>query len=184
MHQTSGEKKAFLPSIFLSTKHKTPFCSQSNRSFPHQLSPSCAPTGVQVQATRRLGVADSVKKDNADMYAALENMLKVGPAIFKPDEKVSGTVVGMDKRMVYVDIGLKQPAVVPRSELSITANVDAASIVAVNDVREFAVLRQDGPDGSVTLSLKKLEAGTCLYINQLHIHRTSATPTPLTNIFT
>lgn len=30
---------------------------------------------------------------------------------------------------------------------------------SINDVREFAVLRQDGPDGSVTLSLKKLESG-------------------------
>lgn len=98
------------------TPHKTPVLPLS--------------AGVQAQATKRLGAEETVKKNNADMYAAFDQMMKVGPKIFGTDQRVTGTVVNVDKRMAYIDIGLKQPAVVPRSEMSMTANTDPESVVA------------------------------------------------------
>lgn len=74
-------------------------------------------------------------------------------------DKVIGSVVAIDKRYVYVDLGQKDNAVVPWSELSISGQVKPEDILALGDSREFMVIKASTGDQQAVLSIKAIEVG-------------------------
>lgn len=74
------------------------------------------------------------------------------------DPQVTGTVVSIDKKFVYVDLGLKDNAVMPLGEASISGQ-KAEDVVSVGEAREFSVLRTAQGDNPAVLSIRALEAG-------------------------
>ena len=76
--------------------------------------------------------------------------------IFLPFSQVSGTVIRVDQKGAYVDVGGKSTAFCPTTELSISNISRATEVVGPDTVREFAVIRGEG-FGELTLSLKRLE---------------------------
>jgi len=93
-----------------------------------------------------------------DMYSLFESLLDKSDVSLAQGEKVNGRVVGIDKKFVYVDLGLKDNAVIPHAELSIAGD-KPEDILAIGETREFQVIRPQRGDQQVVLSIKALEVG-------------------------
>lgn len=67
-----------------------------------------------------------------------------------------GTVVSMDNKFVYVDMGLKDYALLPRDEVSVSKK-SAEDVLTVGESKEFLVIRSNNREVQLTLSLKAIE---------------------------
>ena len=68
-----------------------------------------------------------------------------------------GKVHSYESDGAYVDIGGKSLAFVPVEEASLRRVTDLASIMPLQEEREFLIIREQNEDGQVTVSLKQLE---------------------------
>eukprot|EP00891_Asterochloris_glomerata_P003811 jgi/Astpho2/3811/Aster-04338 len=95
-----------------------------------------------------------------EMYKHFERLLNKNSNLPKQGDRVVGTVISLDQKNAYIDIGAKTAAVLPKEEMSI-AKIDKTTDVLVPDMqREFLVLRDDyarNKSGEVILSLKRIE---------------------------
>jgi small subunit ribosomal protein S1 len=76
---------------------------------------------------------------------------------FQKGQVVTGTIASYDSEGVYVDIGGKAPALLPKPEASLKAVLDIAAALPVGEKREFLIIRDQNADGQVTLSIRQLE---------------------------
>lgn len=97
---------------------------------------------------------DDVSDD--DLYSTFDKLLSTSITSYDVGDKVLGTVVSMDKKSVYVDMGLKDYALLPREEVSITEE-NAENILSVGESREFLVTGISKRDIRPTISLKAIE---------------------------
>jgi len=76
---------------------------------------------------------------------------------FSRGQVVSGKVVNYDSDGVYVDIGAKAAAFLPKAEASLSNVSDLSGLLPLNEERQFLIIRDQDADGQVTLSLRQLE---------------------------
>ncbi len=76
---------------------------------------------------------------------------------FQKGQVVRGKVHSYESDGAYVDIGGKSLAFVPIEEASLRRVTDLASIMPLQEEREFLIIREQNEDGQVTVSLKQLE---------------------------
>ncbi|MDP4153082.1 MAG: 30S ribosomal protein S1 [Bacillota bacterium] len=73
-------------------------------------------------------------------------------------DRVRGTVIGITPTEVQVNLGTKQAAYIPVSELTSDPNAKVEDIVKVGDEVEVFVTRVNDADGVITLSKRKADA--------------------------
>jgi small subunit ribosomal protein S1 len=76
---------------------------------------------------------------------------------FKEGDIVEGRVVSVDADGAMVDVGYKSEGLIPAEELSIRANVDPGSVVAIGDKIEALVLNKEDDEGRLILSKKRAQ---------------------------
>jgi small subunit ribosomal protein S1 len=91
-----------------------------------------------------------------DMYSMFDKMLKDCVVGYKIGDKVSGKVVAMDKRSIYVDMGLKDYALLPRREVSLIEE-SAEEVLPVGESRVFLVTGVSKRDAQLTVSRAAVE---------------------------
>merc|ERR1719161_3334918 len=91
-----------------------------------------------------------------DMYAMFDALLEKHVVKYTTGDRVVGTVVSMDKKFVYLDMGLKDYALLPREEVSLTAE-RAEVVLPIGDSREFLVIHASTREVQLVVSLKALE---------------------------
>ncbi|MEY2975905.1 MAG: S1 RNA-binding domain-containing protein [Prochlorotrichaceae cyanobacterium] len=86
-----------------------------------------------------------------------EKALEAHDYDFQKGQLVTGTIVSYDSEGVYVDIGGKAAALLPKREASLKAVLDLEAALPVGEKREFLIIRDQNADGQVTLSIRQLE---------------------------
>ncbi len=76
----------------------------------------------------------------------------------KTGDIVKGTVIGITPTEVYVDIGFKADGVIPIDQITSDPDADIEQILKVGDEIEAFVYRVSDVEGTVGLSIRKLEA--------------------------
>jgi small subunit ribosomal protein S1 len=90
---------------------------------------------------------------DAEFEAALETSIRA----MEEGRVIEGVVVKVDPDEVLLDIGWKSEGVIPVRELSIKADVDPRSIVAVGEVVQAMVLNREDDLGRLVLSKKRAQ---------------------------
>jgi ribosomal protein S1 len=93
----------------------------------------------------------NINKDNDKNYETFQRLLKNSVVSYDVGDKVYGNIVSIENRSVLVDIGLKDYAILPSDEISITGG-HAADKLIENEKREFLVIRSSSRDVQLTLS--------------------------------
>lgn len=74
----------------------------------------------------------------------------------KTGDILAGTVVGIERKHVLVDVGLKQVSFLPREEIFIKSNVDFTQNIKTNNLGEFVILDYDEKTNKTIVSLTRL----------------------------
>jgi len=91
-----------------------------------------------------------------DMYTMLDELLKKHAIKYQTGDRIFGKVVSMDRKFVYVDMGLKDYALLPKEEVSLTLE-RAEDRLPVGTSHEFLVIRASKHEFCPVVSLKALE---------------------------
>ncbi|KAL4441481.1 hypothetical protein ABPG77_001985 [Micractinium sp. CCAP 211/92] len=91
-----------------------------------------------------------------ELYRRFEEMIAQHDMAYSVGDRVQGTVVRVDQRGAYVDIGGKSTAFCPTVELALANIPRSTAVVGPHTVRDFVVIREER-SGDLTLSLKRLE---------------------------
>merc|ERR1711988_458838 len=96
------------------------------------------------------------ESEENEMYSLFDELLNKYTVEFNVGDKVVGTVVSMDKKFVYVKMGLKDYALLPREEVSLTGK-RAEDVLPIGESREFFVMRKSKREVQPFVSLKAFE---------------------------
>lgn len=124
---------------------------------------------VNVAAMEEAAVSASLDEefDKDSMYKRFDELLANFDFVYKPGDKVTGTIFRVDNRGAYVDIGAKGAAFCPSAEVSLCRIDKVTNVLETETQREFIITRQDN-NGELILSLKRLEvAATWQRIRQM-----------------
>jgi len=91
-----------------------------------------------------------------ELYARFEEMIAQHDMAHSVGDRVQGTVVRVDQRGAYVDIGGKSTAFCPTAELALANIPKATQVVGPHTCRDFVVIREDR-NGDLQVSLKRME---------------------------
>lgn len=75
---------------------------------------------------------------------------------FQRGQSIRGKVYSHEPDGVYIDIGAKSLAFLPRQEASLSATADLTQLLPLQEEREFLIVREQNADGQVMLSLRQL----------------------------
>jgi len=75
---------------------------------------------------------------------------------FQKGQTIRGKVYSHEPEGVYVDIGAKSLAFLPRQEAALSATADLTQLLPLQEEREFLIVREQNADGQVMLSLRQL----------------------------
>ncbi len=95
---------------------------------------------------------DEVKKEAEEVEFAFEDALKVPQA----GEQVAGTVVRAAEDEVFVDVGYKTEALLPKNEVYLSEGESLADKFTPGEEIEVTVLSVDDQDGKIVVSHKRL----------------------------
>src|SRR5437763_70360 len=102
-----------------------------------------------------MNMTGSSSNENTGSFASeFEKLLGESMDRLKPGRIVSGTVVGMNKEMVTVDIGFKSDGVVPTGQFT---NTEGALTVKIGDVVDVYIMMLENELGQVVLSKEKAD---------------------------
>lgn len=105
--------------------------------------------------------------DKDAMYKRFDELLANFDFVYKPGDKVTGSIFRVDNRGAYVDIGAKGAAFCPASEVSLCKIDRVTNVLEPETQREFIITKQEN-SGELILSLKRLEvAATWQRIRQM-----------------
>merc|ERR1719335_1518104 len=91
-----------------------------------------------------------------DMYSTFDKLLKECVVGCKVGDRLTGKVASMDKRMVYIDVGLKDYALLPREEVSL-AGENAEEVIPIGESQVFLVTKISKRDAQPTVSRAAIE---------------------------
>ncbi|EFN56628.1 hypothetical protein CHLNCDRAFT_22007 [Chlorella variabilis] len=109
---------------------------------------------VEAEAAQESSSADEWDRETA--YARFEQLLDTHDFDFHTGDKASRTVVRVDQRGAYVDIGGKSTAFCPTAELALANIPRSTQVVGTHSCRDFVVIREER-NGDLMLSLKRME---------------------------
>ena len=118
-------------------------------AFEHTIQSEALAQGDEVMAE---AVAE-VMVDEESFDALLEQNLKT----LRTGEKVTGIVTSISPTEIGVDLGIKQAAYIPVTELTEEADLKVEDIVQIGAEVEAYVMRVNDVEGMVTLSKKRLD---------------------------
>lgn len=99
-------------------------------------------------------MSDIMNDEGFNWVEEMENSLKP----IHIGKKVTGTVLSVNAKGAFVDLGTKQQGFVPADELTFDANAKPEDIVKEGEEVELLVLKTNDQEGMVTLSKKKVDA--------------------------
>ena len=102
--------------------------------------------------------AEAAVADNKNGEESFETMLEASIKTLSSGDRVTGVVTGITSGEVNVDLGVKQAAYIPVSELSDDPNYKVEENIHVGDEIEAFVVRVSDVDGVIMLSKKKLDS--------------------------
>ncbi|MGB3612882.1 MAG: S1 RNA-binding domain-containing protein, partial [Elainellaceae cyanobacterium] len=70
---------------------------------------------------------------------------------------VHGSIYSHEADGIYVDIGGKATAYLPKDEATLRTGANLADILPVGEERDFLIIKEQNAEGQVTLSLRQLE---------------------------
>ena len=76
---------------------------------------------------------------------------------FQRGQVVRGVIHSYDTDGIYVDVGGKAAAYLPRDEASLKRLADVSATLPVGEERDFLIIREQNSEGQVTLSIRQLE---------------------------
>lgn len=125
---------------------------------------SCRPRNICIRVQNRIRtlLGSAYSQDvyegvsDKEMYNMFDELLKKHVVKYNVGDRVNGTIVSIDKNAVSVDMGLKDYALLPREEVSLTEK-RAEDVLSIGQSREFLVIRSFSRDIHPTVSLKALE---------------------------
>jgi small subunit ribosomal protein S1 len=94
---------------------------------------------------------------NAALYDQFKALLVDYEFSYKIGDRVSGKVFHCDSKGAWVDIGAKAAALCPAEESSLADVRNAAAVFDVGEEYEFEIIKDDDGDGSLTLSIRKIQ---------------------------
>mmetsp|Transcript_12702 Transcript_12702/g.54548 ORF Transcript_12702/g.54548 Transcript_12702/m.54548 type:complete len:389 (+) Transcript_12702:91-1257(+) len=128
------------------------------------LSRKAARSVAAVAATRKVATRAVVTEttaessaDSAELYKEFERLLVDYQFSYKVGDRVTGKVFHCDAKGAWVDIGAKAAALCPGSEASLAQARNAAAVFDIGEEYEFEIIRDDDGDGSLTLSVRKIQ---------------------------
>lgn len=98
-------------------------------------------------------------KGSTEEYSELDRLLSKYDFKFNVGDKVTGNCFNIDQRGAYIDIGAKAAAFLPINEASLAKVEKMADIIEVGDNREYEIINDNDAEGSLTLSLRKMQLG-------------------------
>jgi len=110
-----------------------------------------------ITTTTRAVVVEPVAKENGAAYDDLSSMLGDYLVDYKIGDKIMGKVSALNTKGALVDIGGKAPALCPTIECSLSAIRNAAAVFDEGQEYEFEILKGDDGEGSMTLSVRKIQ---------------------------
>jgi len=99
-------------------------------------------------------VYEGVSED--EKYRVFGDLLDKYVVNYNEGDKAIGTVVSMDNKSVFVDLGLKDYALLPRDEVSMTKK-RAEEVLNIGETREFLVIRSTNREVQLKVSLKAID---------------------------
>jgi small subunit ribosomal protein S1 len=90
------------------------------------------------------------------MYSTFDKLLKECVVGCNVGDKLTGKVASMDKRLVYIDVGLKDYALLPREEVSLAGEI-AEEILPIGESQVFLVTKISKRDAQPTVSRAAIE---------------------------
>jgi small subunit ribosomal protein S1 len=114
-----------------------------------------------LKSTLKVYSYSDVDRDLSDdeMYSMFDKLLKNCVFGCKAGDKVTGRIVSIDKKTIYVDMNLKDYALLPRDEVSLTGE-SAENLLSIGESREFLVINVMERDVRPIVSIKALEMET------------------------
>mmetsp|Transcript_9623 Transcript_9623/g.35260 ORF Transcript_9623/g.35260 Transcript_9623/m.35260 type:complete len:391 (-) Transcript_9623:224-1396(-) len=107
------------------------------------------------------GLSDEKKAlyagEHGDLYREFDRLLETQDFNFKVGDKVVGTVFKVDNKGAFVDVGAKSSCFLPLVEAAIVRPPKLEEMLQPGDQKEFAIIRENDYDGSLTLSLRRIE---------------------------
>lgn len=74
----------------------------------------------------------------------------------KTGDILAGTVVGIERTQILINLGLKQVAFLPKDEISINSILTPGERLAINEIGEFVILSYSSPTKKTIVSLRRL----------------------------
>lgn len=128
------------------------------------LSRKAARSVAAVAATRKVATRAIITEttaessaDSAELYKEFERLLVDYQFSYKVGDRVTGKVFHCDAKGAWVDIGAKAAALCPGSEASLAQARNAAAVFDIGEEYEFEIIKDDDGDGSLTLSVRKIQ---------------------------
>lgn len=95
---------------------------------------------------------DDFDFDEASFLAALDDHQPIGTI----DRCINGTILNIESDGIYVDIGGKAPAFMPKKECGVNITNNLKDIFTIGSRIEAVVIREQNAEGIVTISYKSL----------------------------
>jgi 4-hydroxy-3-methylbut-2-enyl diphosphate reductase len=103
-------------------------------------------------------IGADVAEPDVDSEVTFEEMLEKSIKTIHTGQRVKGTVIAVTATEVTVDLGTKQSAYIPISELTDQSGGDAEESIKIGDEIEVFVARVNDVEGTVMLSKRRLNA--------------------------
>lgn len=123
---------------------------------PIRLKPSSRSQKIRQNGNSLFQKHDYQDYSDKEMYALFDELLEKHIVYHKTGDRVVGTIVSIDKKFLKVDMGLKDYALLPREEVSLTGRC-AEDVVSIGETIEFLVIRTSTRETQPVVSLKALE---------------------------
>lgn len=114
--------------------------------------------GITAGASTPANVIKEAKIKMDELAKSFEEALEESLITLTTGDRVRGIVIGFTPTEVLVDLGTKQAAYIPASEVSTDPNVDPSDVLKVGDEIEVFVTRVNDVDGYIYLSKKKVDS--------------------------
>jgi 4-hydroxy-3-methylbut-2-enyl diphosphate reductase len=117
--------------------------------------PSAVIREVALQMSEELKNAGVLPETNEE--PSFEDLLDSTLRPLNSGDKITGVIIGISATEIQVDLGSKQAAYIPVSELTDDPAADANELVKIGDEIETYIMRVNDAEGTVMLSKKRLD---------------------------
>ncbi|MBC8535528.1 bifunctional 4-hydroxy-3-methylbut-2-enyl diphosphate reductase/30S ribosomal protein S1 [Feifania hominis] len=145
----------------------TYFCEQISEIPAQELAPyqmigitagASTPAYIIKEAIQTMEETNKEMLQNSNEEISFEQALEESFFTLNTGDRAHGVVCGISPTEVQVDLGTKQAAYIPVSELSDNPSADPHDLVKIGDEIEVFVVRVNDVEGTIMLSKKRIDA--------------------------